>query len=140
MRSRRGWMAAVVAFGFGAAIAADDDKGAPPSAYSPFEHLIGGWKGQGIPAKNRLKGWPEKHNWAWKFDKGKPVGLVVEIVGGKVITKGRLSFDDKAEMYTLSGEGPDAKPISFAGKLKENGILSMDRLDPPKDVGKERWT
>ena len=131
-------MAAVVAFGLVGALAADDDKDAPPSAYSPFEHLIGGWKGQGIPAKNRLKGWQEKHNWAWKFDKGKPIGMVVEIVGGKVLTKARLSFDDKTETYTLSGEDPDARPIAFAGKLKDNGVLSMDRLDAPKDVGKER--
>ena len=52
-----------------------------PAAFAPFEYLIGRWNGQGIPKDNpaqKFRGWPETHTWAWKFAKGKPVGLTVD--------------------------------------------------------------
>ena len=58
----------------GNAVAGDDREPTPPE-FAPFEHLVGGWKGQGWLSKNRLKGWSEKHNWAWKFvEGGRPWG------------------------------------------------------------------
>ncbi|MDB5353314.1 MAG: hypothetical protein JWN86_4561 [Planctomycetota bacterium] len=129
----------ILAVGGMAVAFADDERDAPPPAYAPFEHLIGGWKGQGIPAKNRLKGWPEQHMWAWKFVKGKPVGLSVEIKGGKFLAKGQLKHDDKGGLYTLEGTDTDGKPVVFSGKLDEDTqILSIERQDAPAELGKER--
>src|SRR5262245_4026533 len=110
---------------------APDDKDAIPLDFAPFEYLIGGWKGQGIPTKNRLKGWPEKHSWAWKFAKGKPVGITLQITGGKTIAKAALSGDLKTKQYRLEGTDPEGKPVKFAGKLEETGVLKLNRVDAP---------
>lgn len=117
----------------------DEEKGAIPSAYGPFEHLVGGWKGQGIPSKNSLKGWPEKQMWSWKFEKGRPVGMTLEIAGGKILTKAMLSKDEKAGQYRLEGADPAGKPVAFSGKLDEKtGVLSLNREMAPADAGLER--
>ena len=129
---------ALVTAGSVARAEAQEEKDAPPAAFAAFEHLVGGWKGQGIPAKNRLKGWQEKHNWAWKFVKGKAVGMALEITGGKGLTRAQLSRDDKTEVYTLDGTDAEGKPAKFSGKLDDSGLLSLDRLDPPAGSGKER--
>ena len=118
--------------------APDDETLALPPAFAPFEYLIGGWKGTGIPTKNRLKGWPEKHSWAWKFAKGKPVGMTLEITGGKVLAKADITPDAKTGGYRFEGTDPDGKPIKFAGKLDDAGMLKLERVDPPAEVGQER--
>ena len=121
-----------------ATAAPDDPQDATPPAYAPFEHMIGSWKGTGVFEKNKLKGWPEKHMWAWKFAKGKPVGMTLEITGGKVLAKASLSQDAKTQGYRLDGTDPDGKPIAFAGKLDDSGLMVMERLNPPAGLGKER--
>src|SRR4051794_8319974 len=133
-------LGAFVSCGTVVVLAADEEeRDAPPAAFAPFEHLIGGWKGQGIPAKNRLKGWPEKHMWAWKFVKGKAVGMSLEIDGGKYLKAARLKHDEKSGAYTLEGTDPEDKPVAYSGKLdEETHMLVMDRLNPPAEVGKER--
>lgn len=115
-----------------------EPQDSPPAAYAPFEHLVGSWKGTGVLEKNKLKGWPETHMWAWKFAGGKPVGMTVEITGGKILGKAKLTQDARTEEYRLEGTGADAKPVLYAGKLDDRGLLRMDRLDPPAEVGKER--
>ena len=122
-----------------AALAASpDDTFATPPEFAPLEYLVGGWKGTGIPAKNRLKGWPEKHSWAWKFAKGKPVGMTLEITGGKALAKADISRDAKTGGFRLVGTDPDGNPIQFAGKLDDSGVLKLDRVDPPAEIGQER--
>jgi hypothetical protein len=98
-------------------------QGTPEVAPSlaPFEHLIGAWKGQAIPSANRLRGWPEKHRWAWSFEKGEPAGLKVDIEGGKLIESGRLRFDPAGKRYVLEAKGVDGKPITFVGPIDEKG-------------------
>ncbi len=44
-----------------------------PTPFARFEPMVGAWKGTARPAENKVKGWPEKHAWAWKFVKGTPV-------------------------------------------------------------------
>jgi YHS domain-containing protein len=117
---------------------AQEPSDSTPPAYAPFEHMVGSWKGTGVLEKNKLKGWPEKHMWAWKFAKGKPVGMSLETTGDKVLAKAQLGYDAKTETYTLDGTDPDGKKVVFAGKLDDSGLLTMDRLNPPAEVGKER--
>src|SRR3954451_21301600 len=78
-----------------------------PGPFVPFEHMIGSWKGQGIPAANKLKGWPETHLWAWKFAKGVPVGMSIELKGDKALTRVDLTADADGKQYRL--EGTDAE-------------------------------
>src|SRR5947209_7977410 len=111
-----------------------------PAPFAPFEHLVGAWKGTAIPKANRLKGWPERHLWAWAFSGGSPVGMTLAIEGGKVLTKGRLTFDPASRRYRLEGADADRKPVAFAGALDADGkALVLDRVGPAAE-GKERLT
>lgn len=115
---------------FGTAlIAADSEDDAIPEAFAPFEYIIGSWNGQGIPTANRLRGVPEKHTWAWKFVKGKPVGMTVSFEGNKTVTKAVLSYDTKTKRYVLEGTDAAGKPVTFAGTLDEKGKrLTLNRV------------
>jgi YHS domain-containing protein len=109
-----------------------------PAPFLPFEHMIGGWKGTAKPASNPLKGWAESHGWAWKFEKGKPVGLSLTFEGGKTIAKGQVSYDELAKKYKLDGTDPQGKPIAFIGSFSPDGkTLTFDRVGNAPE-GKER--
>lgn len=111
-----------------------------PAPFARFESMIGGWKGTAQPAVNRVKGWQEKHAWAWKFAKGKPVGMTLAIEGGKVFSKGELTFDPKASRYTLAATDPSGKPVAFSGGPSPDGKgLVLDRTRPTPE-GKQRLT
>ena len=127
----------LVATGTGTFAAEDGNQ--TPSAFAPFEHLIGGWKGRGIAAKDRLRGWSEKHAWAWRFADGKPIGMSVEMTGSKLFKKADLASDGAPGAYRLEGIDPEGKPVKYAGKLDmETGVLSLDRAHPPAETGAER--
>src|SRR4051812_611233 len=89
-----------------AAPAAPETASKPPASLVPFEDLIGGWKGTGIPATNRLKGWTEKYSWAWKFANGNPVAMNVVVEGGKILAKAQLSYGPGTKRYRLEGTDP----------------------------------
>jgi YHS domain-containing protein len=109
-----------------------------PPAFRPFEPMIGGWKGTAAPAANRVKGWQESHGWAWKFEKGKPVGLSITLEGDKTIAKGSMSYDESTRKYKLDGTDPAGKPVVFLGTLAPDGkSLTFDRVGASTE-GKER--
>jgi YHS domain-containing protein len=125
--------------GFAAATAADAPGREIPAQFVPFEYLIGSWKGAGIPAANRTRGWPETHAWAWKFEKGNPVGLSVEITGGKVLAKAQLSYDAAKKQYVLTTTDPAGKPSTFTGAFDKTGKqLMLDRLGANSAGTKQR--
>jgi YHS domain-containing protein len=130
----------VVWAAFALAIASTGRGDELPAPFAPFEYLIGGWKGAGIPQANRLKGWPEQHSWAWRFSNGTPVGLSVSLEGDKVLKKAELSFDATSQEYRLSGVAPDLKAVAYAGTFDASRkTLTLIRgMDPPD--GKERIT
>lgn len=120
-------------------VSGEERRNEIPAAYARFEPLIGGWKGQGIPAKNRIKGWPERHLWSWRFAKGKPIGMALEVTGGKIVSKAQFSKDEATGKYRLEGTDPMGQPIAFSGKLDESkGVLSLEREAPPASGGQER--
>ncbi len=123
--ARHAWLgtaAAVLALGLPSArpAVADEPSSEIPAAFAPFEHLIGAWKGAGIPTANRIEGWPEKHAWAWVFSKGQPVGLSVTMTGDKTLAKAELTFDKVSGDYRLSGTDPKGEPVVFTGKLADD--------------------
>lgn len=152
MRSRVGMFAVVWVAGWlstgpaaqaqkppGTEAATDRDDLSP--ALAPLEYLIGGWKGTGVPTANRIKGWAERHAWAWKFEKGAPVGLTVEMTGSKVVSKAVLSADPATDGYVLKGVGPDGKPVSFTGKLDRAArTLTLARQGAAPDGSLQRLT
>ena len=97
-----------------------------PSAFLPFESMIGGWKGTAASTANRVKGWQEAHSWAWKFEKGKPVGLNLTLEGNKTLARGAMSFDAAAKKYKLDGTDPDGK----AGRLRRGVQPGRQEPDP----------
>lgn len=110
------------------AASAQTDSSEIPAAFAPFEHLIGAWKGQGIPTANRVRGWPERHQWAWAFEKGKAVGLSIELTGNKILATGRITFDEKTKHYRLDGTTPEKEPVAFVGDLdKAKQVLTLER-------------
>jgi len=111
-----------------------------PEPFVPFEHMIGSWKGQGIPTANRLKGWSEKHMWAWKFAKGIPVGMSLVLEGDRTLAKAELTCDAAGKQYRLEGIDVEKNPVAYAGTYggtSSSRMLTLDRVgDTPG--GKER--
>ena len=123
----------------GTCAAADGPEVPPP--FAPFEYLIGSWKGSGVPTANRIKGWPETHAWAWKFEKGSPVGLTVTMSGDKLLTKGQVAYAADFRRYALTGIGADGKPVTFTGALDASGKqLTLDRVGALSNGSKQRLT
>ncbi len=112
-----------------------------PEALAPFEHLVGAWKGAGIPAANKVKGWPESHAWAWAFEGGKPVAMTLTLEGNRAVRSGRLTVDPAGPTYRLDAVDADGKPAVFAGTLDAAGqVLALDREGPLPDGSKQRLT
>ena len=110
-----------------------------PEPLVPLEHMIGSWKGQGIPMANRLKGWPETHMWAWKFAKGVPIGMSLAFTGNKTLAKAELTCTD-GKQYRLEGTDPAGKAVVFAGTYggtSSSKMLTLDRVGDTSE-GKQR--
>lgn len=140
MRWAAGLLASLLAAG--AVALAQDDKGREiPAPFAPFEYLIGSWKGTGYPTANRVRGWNETHAWAWKFEKGKPVGLSVTIDGGKTLTKGQITFDPASKTYTMAATDANRKPAVYSGNLDAAGkTLTLERVGATSEGAKQRLT
>jgi len=131
------WAALFVGVG---SIAADSAESEIPEAFVRFEHMVGSWKGTGIATANRLKGWPENHLWAWKFDKGSPVGMTFEWKGNKSLAKGQLSYDSATKQYRLDGSDASGKPFVFVGSIDKAGKALVLTRGGGTDKGKDRLT
>jgi YHS domain-containing protein len=116
-----------------------DDSLEVPEAFAPFEYLIGKWNGNGVPTANRVRGWPETHSWAWRFEKGVPVGMSVTMKGDRLFAEARLAYDAASRIYRLEGTDPDKKPVMFSGMLDKAGKkLTLDRKGPAPDGAKQQ--
>ncbi len=110
-----------------------------PPAFAPFEHMVGSWKGTASPTINRVKGWSESHNWAWKFEKGKPVAMTMEWQGDKTLAKGLLNYNKTDKKYRLEGTDPTGKPVNFVGSISPDGkSLTLDKSGTAKTESRER--
>jgi YHS domain-containing protein len=120
-------------------VRAEDDGEAIPPPFAPFEHMIGAWKGTGVPRANRIKGWEEKHLWAWKFLKGTPVGMTLEFKGDKSLSRAGLTFDEKTKKYHLEVTTPEDKTVQYVGAMDRAGkALVLEREDDKE--GNDRIT
>lgn len=121
----------------GTALGAEDEVPAP---FARFEPMVGAWKGTARPAANKVRGWAESHAWAWKFAKGVPVGMTLNVDGGKVFARGQLGYDEATKAYTLDATDPAGKPIQYTGVAAPEGKpFVLDRVGETAE-GKERIT
>jgi YHS domain-containing protein len=117
-----------------------------PAPFAPFEYLVGRWNGHGVPKDNpaqKFRGWSETHTWAWKFAKGKPVGMTIAIEGGKILAKGTLTFEPVRQVYKLEGiePGPAGVPLVFEGTLdKTRKLLALDHSVTGAKAGRSKGT
>jgi YHS domain-containing protein len=111
-----------------------------PEAFVPFEHMVGSWKGMAIPSANRLKGWPETHLWAWKFARGNPIGMTIELKGDRTLVKGLLTYAPASKQYRLEGTGPAGEPLVFVGTMDKAGKMLVLEREAGADDGKDRLT
>ncbi len=110
------------------AVAADTPGREIPEAFVPFEHMVGSWKGTAVPAANRLKGWQETHLWAWKFARGTPIGMTVELKGDRTLASGLLTYSADTRKYRLEGSGPSGDASVFVGAMDRAGkALVLER-------------
>jgi YHS domain-containing protein len=129
-----------------AAVADDAGPREIPAALAPFEYLIGRWNGHGVPkdsSSQKFRGWDEKHTWAWKFAKGKPVGLTLGIDGGKILAAGTLTYEPAQKVYRLDGiePGPAGAHLVFEGTLDKTGKhLELDHTEADRGAGKSKGT
>lgn len=123
----------------GLGFAADTGESEIPAPLAPFEHMIGGWKGQAIPRVNRLRGWTEKHMWAWKFEKGKPIGLTLSFENDKLLKDAALRYDAAKKQYHLEGKDPAGKAVLYVGPIDAKGrTLTLDRQGEASPEGPQR--
>jgi YHS domain-containing protein len=120
----------------------DDAKQSIPAVLAPFEYLVGRWTGHGVPkdsSAQQFRGWDEAHAWAWLFAKGELIGLSVTIEGGKVLAKGKLTFDAVRGVYRLEGIEPEpGGPIAFEGTIdKSSKHLVLDRVSLPGNTSRD---
>jgi hypothetical protein len=131
---RTHWFAAGLLLAGVAPLARAQDAGVhAPSALVPFEHLIGTWKGVGIPSGNKLKGWQETHVYGWSFDKGQPVALTLEFTGSKLIAQGKLRAEGTE--YVVEGVDPDDGPVRWKGTFDESAQTPTLTLTPDAPPG-----
>ena len=108
----------------------------PREALKPFNHLIGSWKGTGIPEGTREEKqrgfWIETIAWEWQF-KGDDVWMKASFENGKYFAKGELRPTNKAKQYRFTAETADKQSLTFEGELheRESGArdLVLERTD-----------
>ena len=117
----------------GLAAVRQDTAIAAPAALKPFEHMVGTWKGVGIPTGNKLKGWQETHVFGWKFEKGQPVALKLQFTGNKLLATGQLRAE--GEGYVLEGTDAEDAPVRWIGTLDESAQTPTLTLIPDAPPG-----
>jgi YHS domain-containing protein len=108
-----------------------------PPPLAPFEYLVGGWKGTGIPTANRLKGWSERHVWSWKFVEGRPVALTVALSGNRQLTQAELTHDAATGAYRLDGTDPSGQPVRLVGSFDDSGRLLVLKPNTPTEAAEQ---
>jgi YHS domain-containing protein len=128
---------------------AGGDEASPrdiPAPFTPFEYLVGSWKGQGVPKDNpakQFRGWTETHTWAWVFAQGKPAGLTLTIDGGKILASGKLTYDPGRRLYRLDAVEPRplSEKLTFEGTIDKTGkYLVLDHVSAGGKAGKSPGT
>jgi hypothetical protein len=123
------WLAQAVA-----AAPAPSDKEKVKEALAQLQEFIGEWKGTGGPDKPKPAPtdpiWTENLKWTWRF-KGDDAWITFEVKDGKYLKSGDVRYLLDKKKYQLTTVEKDDKKQVFEGDLNtDNGILTLERIDP----------
>ncbi len=130
--------------GLSVPVRGDDSKGREiPAAFSPFEYLVGKWKGPPPPrTPDRVSAaGPSRIPGPGSSPRGSQPGLSLSIEGGKILAGGKLTFDAAQGRYRLEGTEPKpgGGPIAFAGALDASGkTLVLEQVGHDSSSGQRR--
>jgi YHS domain-containing protein len=105
--------------------------------FAPLEYLVGRWHGQGTPkdhSAQQFRGWPETHTWAWSFSQGTIVGMSLAVDGGRLLSRGTLTFDPARRCFRLEAAAakPGQPPLSLEGAIDQSGkVLVLETSGKP---------
>ena len=103
-------------------------------ALQPFNGLIGGWRGAGLPQRGSTKGaWSEKAEWVWELKKD-VVAIRYVVTGGKQVQEGRLAFDPMKEDFILRLTTPEKQTRTYRGKIHEEKLVVESAVDDQGNV------
>lgn len=107
-------------------------KKSPRQALTPFNDLIGAWRGIGTPAGTREeqeKGfWTEHMSWEWKF-KGQDAWLDVVFKDSKHFASGELRYDAVKDRFVLTVKTPKKEALAYTGELSKEKVLTLERTE-----------
>lgn len=99
-------------------------------ALTPFNDLVGEWRGTGTPAgtkEEQLKNfWTERMSWEWKF-KGQDAWIEVVFKDSKHFAAGELRYDPAKDNFVFTLKTPAKETLTFAGELSKEKILTLER-------------
>ena len=115
------------------AVAKPESVAADKKALSPFQPLVGEWKGVGQPRRGSSQGaWTEESSWAWHFT-DEHAELVAKIEHGHYFSALRLTAAEKPDHFELYGVPIGSKDESrFEGARSTDGRLVLTATGEPK--------
>ncbi|MEX2214975.1 MAG: YHS domain-containing protein [Phycisphaeraceae bacterium] len=131
---------------FTAFVAQADESAAPKDrskddkkALAPIQRFVGGWRGVGLPDRNRgEEPWGEEAQWAWEFKDGR-AAIVFDATDARIYKAGHIAPSDapgKPGIYTLTATLPDGKSTeTFTGSVNKDDQLVFAA---DKDFGPDR--
>ncbi len=117
-----------------------DDKGNAVAlkehkeALSPFNDLIGGWRGTGQVRRGSAQGaWREDGEWIWEFTEA-DVAIRYDVTDGEHLQTARLTFDPAAKEFVLVATLPDDSERTYRGAFADDRLTLTSEADDAGDV------
>lgn len=126
------WLVALALFLLGADQPNETPNSNAKSRLQQLQSFIGQWRGVGQLRPGSTEDfWKENSEWKWSFgEEGAALGL--EAANGKYFQAGKLHAGEKAGEYVLTLIA-DKTELKFQGLLDEDGVLTVNLNEPPKD-------
>lgn len=104
-------------------------RSAIQEALSPFNSLIGGWRGVGQVRRGSTRGaWQETGTFIWKFSGGN-VGIEYQVKDPKHVKTGLISWDPAKKHFTMNAVLADDSKQKFTGQFQKKVLTLMSESD-----------
>ena len=111
-------------------------RAAVQEALSPFNSLIGGWRGSGQVQRGSTRGaWRETGTFVWKFSGGK-VGIEYQVKEAQHIRTGLISWDAAKKEFTMDAVLADKSERNYRGEFEKNVLTLVSEPDSEEMVSR----